>query len=156
MLKITGQLGNVMEESAQIAYTVARAKLASERPSSSYFDDMDIHLHVPEGATPKDGPSAGVTIVTAMPSLALDKPIRNDLAMSGEVSLTGKVLPVGGIKEKTMAARRAGIKCIILPSANKRDFDEMPEYLKDNLEVHFADDYATVYDVAFSRDPQGE
>ena len=89
-------------------------------------------------------------MTTAMLSLALDKPIRNDLAMTGEISLTGKVLPVGGIKEKTMAARRAGIKCIVFPSGNKRDFDEMPEYLKEGLEVHFADEYSTVYDVAFA------
>ena len=103
-----------MQESTQIAYTVSRARIANIDPDSSYFDDNDIHLHVPEGATPKDGPSAGVTMTTAMLSLALDKPIRNDLAMTGEISLTGKVLPVGGIKEKIMAARRAGIKFIIL------------------------------------------
>jgi len=149
MLKVTGQLGSVMEESTQIAYTVSRTQLADIDSSSSYFDDNDVHMHVPEGATPKDGPSAGVTMTTAMLSLALNKPIRNDLAMTGEISLTGKVLPVGGIKEKVMAARRAGIKCIVLPDQNKRDYDEMPEYLKDGLEVHFAVDYSTVYDVAF-------
>jgi len=147
MLKVTGQLGNVMEESTQIAYTVARARLADA--AASFFDDVDIHMHVPEGATPKDGPSAGITMTTAMLSLALGKPVRNDLAMTGEISLTGKVLPVGGIKEKTMAARRAGIKCIIFPSGNQRDFDEMPEYLKEGLDIHFADDYSTVYEVAF-------
>jgi len=154
MLKVTGQLGNVMEESTQIAYTVARAKLAEVNPSSSYFDNMDIHMHVPEGATPKDGPSAGITMTTAMLSLALDKPIRNDLAMTGEISLTGKVLPVGGIKEKIMAARRAGIKCIILPSGCKRDFEEMPDYLKEGLETHFAEEYETVFDVAFSSEQE--
>ena len=148
-LKVTGQLGKVMEESTQIAYTVARAKLSTANPSSSYFDDYDIHMHVPEGATPKDGPSAGITMTTAMLSLAMNKPIRNDLAMTGEISLTGKVLPVGGIKEKTMAARRAGIKCIVFPSGNKRDYDEMPEYLKENIEVHFAEDYSNVFKVAF-------
>lgn len=149
LLKVTGQLGNVMEESAQIAYTVARAKLAEVEPSSSFFDNVDIHMHVPEGATPKDGPSAGITMTTSMLSLALDKPIRNDLAMTGEISLTGKVLPVGGIKEKVMAARRAGIKCVVLPVGCKRDFEEMPDYLKDGLEVHFAEDYETVFQVAF-------
>ena len=149
MLKATGQLGDVMKESTQIAYTVARAKLQDVNPSSSYFDNVDIHMHVPEGATPKDGPSAGITMTTSMLSLALDKPIRNDLAMTGEISLTGKVLPVGGIKEKVMAARRAGIKCIVLPIGCKRDFEEMPEYLKEGLEVYFAEDYQTVYDVAF-------
>ena len=148
-LKVTGQLGDVMNESTQIAYTVARARLAQKQPDNSYFDDFDVHMHVPEGATPKDGPSAGITMVTAMLSLALDRPVRNDLAMTGEVSLTGKVLPVGGIKEKTMAARRAGIKTIVFPSENARDYDELPDYLKQGLDVHFATDYADVYDVAF-------
>jgi len=147
-LKTTGQLGEVMSESTQIAYTVARARLAQVEPESTYFEDYDIHMHVPEGATPKDGPSAGVTMVTAMLSLALDKPVKNDLAMTGEISLTGKVLPVGGIKEKTMAARRAGIKTIIFPHENKRDFDELPEYLKDGIDAHFASDYEEVFDVA--------
>ena len=89
MLKVTGQLGNVMEESTQIAYTVARAKLADIDPDNSFFDNVDLHMHVPEGATPKDGPSAGITMTTSMLSLALDKPISNDLAMTGEISLTG-------------------------------------------------------------------
>jgi len=148
-LKVTGQLGDVMKESTQIAYTVARARMEDINSTNSFFDDFDVHMHVPEGATPKDGPSAGVTMITAMLSLALDKPIRNDLAMTGEVSLTGKVLAIGGVKEKTMAARRAGIKCIIFPSANKRDFDEIPDYLKEGLEVHYAEDYSKVYEVAF-------
>jgi len=150
-LKTTGQMGDVMKESTQIAYTVARARLADIDPTNSYFDDTDIHMHVPEGATPKDGPSAGVTMVTAMLSLATDKPIKSDLAMTGEVSLTGKVLAVGGIKEKTMAARRAGIKTIILPEDCRRDWDELPEYLKDGLDIQFASDYSSVYDVAFGR-----
>lgn len=150
-LKVTGQLGDVMKESSQIAYTVARARLAEQTDGKNdFFDVTDIHMHVPEGATPKDGPSAGITMVTSMLSLALDKPVRNDLAMTGEVSLTGKVLAVGGIKEKIMAARRAGIKCVVLPAANQRDFDEIPEYLKEDLEVHFAEDYDKVFEVAFS------
>ena len=148
-LKVTGQLGDVMAESTQIAYTVARARLAEKQSDNTYFDDFDVHMHVPEGATPKDGPSAGITMVTAMLSLALDRPVRNDLAMTGEISLTGKVLPVGGIKEKTMAARRAGIKCIVFPAENKRDFDELPDYLKEGLDVTFASDYADVFGVAF-------
>ena len=148
-IKVTGQLGDVMKESSQIAYTVARAQLADMKPENSFFDETDIHMHVPEGATPKDGPSAGVTMITSMLSLALDRPVRHDVAMTGEVSLTGKVLPVGGIKEKIMAARRAGIQCVILPSANERDYDEIPDYLKDGLEVHFAEEYETVFDNAF-------
>jgi Lon-like ATP-dependent protease len=148
-LKVTGQLGDVMKESTQIAYTLARAFLHGVDPTTDFFDTMDIHTHVPEGATPKDGPSAGITIVTSMLSLALDRPVRYDVAMTGEVSLTGKVLSVGGIKEKVMAARRAGIKCLILPASNQRDFDEIPDYLKEDLEVHYAEDYTQVYDVAF-------
>merc|ERR1712070_680553 len=147
-LKATGNLKDVMKESSQIAFTVARARLAEIDPSNDFFDTTDIHMHVPEGATPKDGPSAGIAMVSSMLSLALGKPIRNDLAMTGEVSLTGKVLPVGGIKEKIMGGRRAGIKSIILPSANQRDYDEIPDYLKEGLDVHFADDYDTVYEVA--------
>lgn len=150
-LKATGQLGDVMQESSQIAYTVARSRLSQIDPNNTYFDLTDIHMHVPEGATPKDGPSAGVTMVTSMLSLAMDKPIRNDVAMTGETSLTGKVLAVGGIKEKIMAARRAGIKIVVLPDANRRDFDEIPAYLKDGLEVHYADSYDKVYSVAFSQ-----
>lgn len=153
-LKVTGQLGDVMKESSDIAYTVARNRLSEIEPDNAYFDETDIHMHVPEGATPKDGPSAGVTMVTSMLSLAMDKPIRNDLAMTGEVSLTGKVLAVGGIKEKIMAARRAGIKCIVLPEACRRDYDEIPDYLKEDLEIHFADEYSTVFDVAFGFDDE--
>ena len=148
-LKTTGKLGDVMAESSQIAYTVARARLADIEPENRFFDLTDIHMHVPEGATPKDGPSAGITMVTSMLSLALGKPIRNDIAMTGEVSLTGKVLPVGGIKEKLMGGRRAGVTKIILPGANQRDYDEIPEYLKEGMEVHFAYDYQEVYDIVF-------
>jgi len=147
-LKATGNLKDVMKESSQIAFTVARARLADIDPTNDYFDKTDIHMHVPEGATPKDGPSAGIAIVSSMLSLALGKPMRNDLAMTGEVSLTGKVLPVGGIKEKIMGGRRAGIKSIILPDANRRDYDEIPDYLKEGLDVHFAENYHTVYDIA--------
>ena len=148
-LKATGKLGDVMAESSQIAYTVARARLADIEPENRFFDLTDIHMHVPEGATPKDGPSAGITMVTSMLSLALGKPIRNDLAMTGEVSLTGKVLPVGGIKEKLMGGRRAGVTKLILPGANRRDYDEIPEYLKEGMAVHFAHDYQEVYDIVF-------
>mmetsp|Transcript_19232 Transcript_19232/g.35950 ORF Transcript_19232/g.35950 Transcript_19232/m.35950 type:complete len:1074 (+) Transcript_19232:206-3427(+) len=151
-LKATGQLGDVMKESTQIAYTVARARLADVAPDNDFFDVTDIHMHVPEGATPKDGPSAGITMVTAMLSLALDRPIKSDLAMTGEVSLTGKVLPVGGIKEKVMAARRAGIKTIVLPEDCRRDFDELPDYLKDGITSNYASDYSSVFDVAFGKD----
>mmetsp|Transcript_24708 Transcript_24708/g.46986 ORF Transcript_24708/g.46986 Transcript_24708/m.46986 type:complete len:188 (-) Transcript_24708:61-624(-) len=148
-LKVTGQLGDVMKESSQIALTVARAIYDELQPGGDFFDTNDIHMHVPEGATPKDGPSAGITMVTSMLSLALNKPVPNDLAMTGEVSLTGKVLAVGGIKEKIMGARRSGITTVVLPKACDRDFDEIPDYLKEGLTVHYADDYKQVYEVCF-------
>ncbi|CAE7540512.1 unnamed protein product, partial [Symbiodinium pilosum] len=148
-LAVTGQLGSVMKESSSIALLVARRQLAARGSGSSFFEDHELFLHCPEGATPKDGPSAGVTMTTALLSLALEKPIATDLAMTGEVSLNGKVLAVGGIKEKTIAARRAGCKTLVFPQANRKDFDELPEYLRDGLTVHFATHYDEVFDIAF-------
>ncbi|KAF1787129.1 HotDog domain [Phytophthora cactorum] len=141
----TGQMGSVMEESTKIAHTYARSKMHAIDPENKFFEENEVHLHVPEGATPKDGPSAGCTMVTALLSLAMDKTVKPDLAMTGELSLVGKVLPVGGIKEKTIAAKRAGVKTLILPLGNKRDFDELEEYLREDLDVHFADYYDDVY-----------
>ena len=109
-------------------------------------------MHVPEGATPKDGPSAGITMVTAMLSLAQAKSPRADLAMTGELSLTGRVLPIGGVKEKTIAAQRAGIKHIVFPKANKRDYDELPDNLREGITAHFAERYEEVYEIAFAED----
>jgi len=151
-LQTTGQMGDVMKESVRISHTVARQVMSNYQSGNDFFDTRDIHMHIPEGATPKDGPSAGITMVTSLLSLALDRPVRSDLAMTGEVSLTGRVLAVGGIKEKTVAARRAGITCCIFPEANRRDFDELPDYLKEGLEVHFAEDYNKVFEVAFSEE----
>ncbi|XP_076977161.1 lon protease homolog, mitochondrial [Tamandua tetradactyla] len=148
-LEVTGQLGEVMKESARIAYTFARAFLMQQDPTNQFLVASNIHLHVPEGATPKDGPSAGCTIVTALLSLALDQPVRQDLAMTGEVSLTGKILPVGGIKEKTIAAKRAGVTCIVLPAENKKDFHDLAAFITEGLEVHFVQHYQEVFDVAF-------
>jgi Lon-like ATP-dependent protease len=150
VLQSTGQLGSVMQESSKIALTYSRKFLSMLDSTNKFFDTHEVHMHVPEGATPKDGPSAGVTMVTSLLSLALSRPVRSELAMTGEVSLTGKVLPVGGIKEKTIAARRTGVNVLILPEGNRRDFDELPGYLKDRVEVHFADQYEDVFQVAFS------
>jgi len=154
---VTGQLGDVMKESTQIALTVARSFLetssdiaASTVVDPNFIDNHSFHLHVPEGATPKDGPSAGVTMVTSLLSLALQQPCASNVAMTGEVTLSGKVLPVGGIREKTMAARRAGITVLCLPNANQRDWDELPSYLKNGIEVHFCENYHDVYRVAFA------
>ncbi|XP_069864481.1 lon protease homolog, mitochondrial isoform X2 [Dipodomys merriami] len=148
-LEVTGQLGEVMKESARIAYTFARAFLMRHQPGNDFLVTSHLHLHVPEGATPKDGPSAGCTIVTALLSLALERPVRQNLAMTGEVSLTGKILPVGGIKEKTIAAKRAGITCIVLPAENKKDFYDLAAFITEGLEVHFVDHYDQVFSIAF-------
>ncbi|XP_045404896.1 lon protease homolog, mitochondrial [Lemur catta] len=148
-LEVTGQLGEVMKESARIAYTFARAFLMQHDPSNEYLVTSHIHLHVPEGATPKDGPSAGCTIVTALLSLAMDRPVRQNLAMTGEVSLRGKILPVGGIKEKTIAAKRAGVTCIVLPAENKKDFYDLAPFITEGLEVHFVEHYREIFDIAF-------
>ncbi|XP_065836986.1 lon protease homolog, mitochondrial-like isoform X2 [Oscarella lobularis] len=148
-LDTTGQLGNVMQESASIAYTFAKSFLSSRYSENRFFDKASIHLHVPEGATPKDGPSAGCTITSALLSLALDKPILQDVAMTGEISLTGKVLPVGGIKEKTIAAKRDGVKHVILPAGNRRDYEELADYIKSDIEVHFVERYEDVFNIIF-------
>ncbi|XP_065100500.1 lon protease homolog, mitochondrial [Paramisgurnus dabryanus] len=149
-LEVTGQLGDVMKESAKIAYTFARSFLMKEQPDNDFLMGSHIHLHVPEGATPKDGPSAGCTIVTALLSLATDTPARQNVAMTGELSLTGKILPVGGIKEKTIAAKRAGVTCIILPAENRKDFSDLAEYITEGLEVHFVEHYSEIYKIVFS------
>ncbi|XP_034202539.1 lon protease homolog, mitochondrial-like isoform X5 [Prunus dulcis] len=155
-LHVTGQLGDVMKESAQIAHTVARAILLDKDPDNhTFFANSKLHLHVPAGATPKDGPSAGCTMITSMLSVAMKKPIKRDLAMTGEVTLTGRILPIGGVKEKTIAARRSDVKTIIFPLANKRDFDELAPNVKEGLDVHFVDDYNQIFDLAFS-DGQNE
>ncbi|KAL5217115.1 hypothetical protein ABZP36_017799 [Zizania latifolia] len=148
-LVVTGQLGDVMKESAQIAHTVCRSILHEKEPNSRFFSKSKLHLHVPAGATPKDGPSAGCTMVTSILSLAMGKTVKKDLAMTGEVTLTGRILPIGGVKEKTIAARRSGVKTIIFPSANRRDFDELAPNVKEGLEVHFVDKYSEIYDLAF-------
>lgn len=145
-LQLTGHLGEVMKESANIAYTFAKAFLLAQAPENDFLQKAQIHLHVPEGAVPKDGPSAGITMVTAMLSLALNKPVKPGVAMTGEVSLTGKVLPVGGIKEKTIAAKRVGVTCLILPEENKKDYAELQDYITEGLEVHFVDHYSKVFD----------
>ncbi|XP_047342685.1 lon protease homolog 1, mitochondrial-like [Impatiens glandulifera] len=155
-LHLTGQLGDVMKESAQIAHTVARSILLEKEPDNSYFANSKLHLHVPAGATPKDGPSAGCTMITSLMSLALKKPVRKDLAMTGEVTLSRKILPIGGVKEKTIAARRSGVKIIIFPSANRRDFDELAPNVKEGLEVHFVDDYNEILNLAFGDEQSSE
>ncbi|XP_063680542.1 lon protease homolog, mitochondrial-like [Bolinopsis microptera] len=155
-LKSTGQLGSVMEESTRIAHTFAKTFLMDIDPKNTFFKRAEIHLHVPEGATPKDGPSAGITIVTALMSLATNTAVQPNIAMTGEVSLNGKVLPVGGIKEKIIAAQRSGITCVIMPSANKRDFDDVPDFIRKELTVHFVENYRDVYSVVFGQNDSAQ
>ncbi|MBO4731367.1 MAG: endopeptidase La, partial [Spirochaetaceae bacterium] len=136
-LQLTGQLGDVMKESAAIALTWVRHYVVKNKIcKKNWFDDHLIHLHVPEGATPKDGPSAGITMATALLSLIRNKRIKPAFAMTGELSLTGQVLPIGGLKEKTVAAKRNKIKHIIIPQQNVRDLDDIPEHVKKGLTFH--------------------
>lgn len=146
---LTGRLGETMQESAKTAYTVAKRFLSELDPQNQSLLTGNVHLHVPEGATPKDGPSAGCTIVTALLSLALNIPIRNNVAMTGEISLKGKVMPVGGIKEKTIAAKRENVNCLILPDENKKDFNELPKFITDGIEVHFVSYYKDIFKIVF-------
>lgn len=148
-MQVTGQLGSVMSESSSISLTYARLFARELDASNSFLDDAKIHLHVPEGATPKDGPSAGVTMASALVSLCLDEPLKAEVAMTGELTLTGKVLKVGGIKEKVIAARREGIKTLLLPRNNEADYVELKEYLRAGLTAHFVDHFDDVYRLAF-------
>lgn len=147
--KLTGKLGEVMKESAEIAYSYISSHLKDYKGDPEFFDQAFVHLHVPEGATPKDGPSAGVTMASALLSLARNQPPKKGVAMTGELTLTGHVLPIGGVREKVIAARRQKIFELILPEANRGDFEELPEYLKEGLTVHFAKRYADVAKVLF-------
>jgi ATP-dependent Lon protease len=147
--KQTGQLGDVMQESASIAYTYVMAHLEAYGASKSFFEEHVVHLHVPAGATPKDGPSAGITMATALVSMVRRRPVRRALAMTGELTLTGHVLPIGGVKEKVIAARRAAIKTLVFPAANQKDFDELPEYLRRGLKAHFVERFEHVLEIAF-------
>lgn len=149
IMKLTGQAGDVMKESAQIAWTYVHGTLEKYVPGKAFFPQSEVHIHIPEGATPKDGPSAGVTMVTALLSLLKGEPILSDLGMTGELTLTGKVLPIGGVKEKLIAARRSGLKVLIFPFENMRDYDELPDYLKKGLKVHFVNHYDEIYKIAF-------
>jgi ATP-dependent Lon protease len=136
-MTITGQLGDVMQESAQAALSYIRGRAQALGLSREFYRNVDLHLHVPEGAIPKDGPSAGITMATALASALARIPVRRDIAMTGEITLRGKVLPVGGIKEKVLAANRAGVKKVILPEENEKDLEEVPDFVKQVMEFSF-------------------
>ena len=147
-LTLTGQLGDVMKESAQAALSLARTRARVYGIKDDYFANQDIHIHVPEGAIPKDGPSAGITIATAMLSVFTNRPVRRSLAMTGEITLRGNVLPIGGLKEKILAARRTGITKVVCPKLNKKELDEVPAQLKRGLEFHLVEEFDEVLKLA--------
>ena len=147
-LILTGQLGDVMKESAQAALSFIKANISTLEIPEDAFTNLDIHIHVPAGAIPKDGPSAGVTLLTALVSLLTEKNVKQDLAMTGEITLRGRVLPVGGVKEKILAANRAGIKIIILPKWNKKDLEEIPKKIQKHIQFHFVDKMLDVLKIA--------
>ena len=147
---LTGTLGNVMKESASVAMTYVKANLKKYPPKDeNFFKDRAIHLHFPEGATPKDGPSAGITITTAIVSVLTNRKVRQDIAMTGEITITGDVLAIGGVREKVIGAHRAGIKEVILPEDNRVDTDEIPDELKSTMKIHFAKTYDDVSKLVF-------
>jgi ATP-dependent Lon protease len=144
-LQLTGQLGDVMQESAQAAFSYAKARAKELGINEEDFENYDIHIHLPEGAIPKDGPSAGITMATAMVSVLAQRPVRKDVAMTGEITLRGNVLPIGGVKEKMLAARRARIKTVILPEPNRRDLEDLPQEVLDDLTFIFVENVRQVF-----------
>lgn len=155
-LKVTGQLGDVMKESAEIALSYTRNYIRKIDPENKFFENCSLHMHVPEGATPKDGPSAGCTMVSSLLSLAMNKPIRQHVAMTGEVTLTGHVLPVGGIKEKVIAGKRSGVQHVILPDGNRKDWDELPDHVAADITPHFVSHYDEVFEACFNEKPNAQ
>ena len=154
---LTGQIGKVMEESARAALSYVRAHQAEFGIPKGFFEDHAMHIHVPAGAIPKDGPSAGVTMATTLVSLLTDRPVRPYLAMTGEITLSGNVLPIGGVKEKVLAAKRAGVRDVILPADNKTNVEEdlTPEQLE-NLSVHYVKNIEEVLEIALPSTPGEE
>jgi ATP-dependent Lon protease len=150
-LTITGQLGEVMQESAQAAMSYVRSRAGRLGMPKDFYRNIDIHIHVPEGAIPKDGPSAGITMATAIASAMSKIPVRRDIAMTGEITLRGKVLPIGGLKEKLLAALRAGITEVIIPKENEKDLPEVPENIRGQMKVHLVENMDQVLKFALER-----
>jgi ATP-dependent Lon protease len=152
-LQHTGQLGEVMQESIQAAMTVVRSRAQVLGLEPEFYQKHDVHLHIPEGATPKDGPSAGIGMCTALVSALTKIPVRSDVAMTGEITLRGEVLPIGGLKEKLLAAHRGGIKTVLIPDENQKDLVEIPDNIKGNLEVKAVKWIDEVLGVALTQQP---
>jgi ATP-dependent Lon protease len=150
----TGKLGEVMQESIQAALTVVRSRSARLGVAEDFYQKIDLHIHLPEGATPKDGPSAGIGICTAMVSILTGIPVRADVAMTGEITLRGEVLPIGGLKEKLLAALRGGIKTVLIPEENLKDLAEIPDNVKNRLEILPVKWIDQVLELALERRPQ--
>ncbi|MDH5203068.1 MAG: endopeptidase La, partial [Nitrospirota bacterium] len=151
-LTLTGQLGDIMKESAQAALSYVRSRSKKLGINDEVFSKTDIHIHVPAGAIPKDGPSAGITMATSIASAFTGKPVNKNIAMTGEVTLRGRVLPIGGLKEKTLAAKRMGIKKVVIPKRNKKDLEDIPKYVKKDMEFVFADTMDDVLKVSLKKD----
>ncbi|MEI6261413.1 MAG: endopeptidase La, partial [Deltaproteobacteria bacterium] len=151
---LTGQLGDIMQESARAAMSYARSKLAEFGIEENVFENQDVHIHVPSGATPKDGPSAGIAMATALISILSNKPVNKYVAMTGEITLRGRVLPIGGLKEKALGALRAGIKTIVIPEKNRRDLEEIPLYVKKKINFIPVKNMSEVLDIAFKLDEE--
>ena len=149
-IELTGSLGDVMKESAYAAYTCIRTMAEKLNIDGEFYKNKDIHIHVPEGAVPKDGPSAGITLATAITSALTGRPVKHDVAMTGEITIRGRVLPIGGLKEKAMAAYRFGIKTIIIPEDNKSDIDEIDDKVKESVNFVFANNIDKVLDTALA------
>ncbi|MDP2974680.1 MAG: S16 family serine protease, partial [Anaerolineales bacterium] len=155
-LQMTGQIGDVMQESGQAALTYLKSRAAMLGIDPDVFERLDIHMHLPEGAIPKDGPSAGITLCSALISAFTGRPVSKDVAMTGEITLRGRVLPVGGVREKVMAAHRAGLKTVILPTRNQKDLVDIPKRARDDLKIMPVQHMDQVIEIAIAADPIAE
>jgi ATP-dependent Lon protease len=151
-MTITGKLGDVMQESAQAAMSYIRSRALQFGLTRDFYRNLDVHLHIPEGAIPKDGPSAGITIATTIASALTKIPVRGDLAMTGEITLRGKVLPIGGLKEKLLAAHRHGIYEAVMPMDNQKDLPDIPENIRNSMKLHFVESMDEVLKIALERE----
>jgi ATP-dependent Lon protease len=147
-LQITGHIGDIMQESAQAAYSYIKSRASELKIDPGIFEKTDVHIHVPEGSIPKDGPSAGITMATAMASALTERPVRKDVGMSGEITLRGRVLPIGGVREKVLAAYRLKLKTVIIPVKNQKDLVDIPRQARESLDIQFVQSMDDVFAIA--------